>query len=232
MTAPAHVLLVDDDLQLQLLLGERLRRAGFEVSAATTAREALAVLDRRWVDLVILDLMLPSMGGEELAERIKARADIPIVIVSAIGGAESKVGLIDSFAEDYVTKPFHFEELVARINRILRRVQFRVPEQPLRLGPDLTLNLRRRRAVVGDQEVRLSKIETRLLGTLTARLGEAVSTDDLLSQVWDQVENADPAYVWVTIRRLRQKIEADPETPRYLVTDRMGGYRLVLVGQG
>jgi two-component system KDP operon response regulator KdpE len=226
MRRPIHVLLVDDDVRLVGLLADRLRRDGFEVTVAFSGREAIAALEARWPDLVLLDLMLPDMAGEDVAGEVKRRADLPIVVLSAVDEPEAKVELIARYSEDYVTKPFHYPELAARINRIVRRLYDRIPAQELVLGPDLTLILRKRTAVVAGRPVRLSPTELRVLETLTGSLGETVSTDILINRVWGRSDRADPAYAWVTIRRLRQKIEIDPDHPRYLRTDPRGGYRL------
>ena len=222
-----RLLLVDDDIQLLAYLGDRLQRDGYDVTTAKSGGEALAALDASWPDLGILDLMSPRMSGEELAAQIKKRADIPIIVLSAISAAESKVDLISRYAEDYLTKPFNHEELVARIRRVLGRLNERIPSQELVLGPDLTLVLRRREAMVGGSIVGLSPTETRFLATLAANVGEPVTTERLLARVWSDADGADPAYVWVTVRRLRRKIEQDPDRPRYLVTEKGGGYRLV-----
>ena len=225
-----RLLLVDDDVQLLAYLGDRLQRDGYDVTTAKSGGEALVALDAAWPDLVILDLMMPRMSGEELAAQIKRRADIPIIVLSAIAAAESKVDLISRYAEDYLTKPFHHEELVARIRRVLGRLNERIPSQELVLGPDLTLVLRRREAIVDGGVVGLSPTETRFLATLAANVGESVTTERLLARVWSDADGADPAYVWVTVRRLRRKIERDPDRPRYLVTEKGGGYRLVGAG--
>lgn len=222
-----HVLLVDDDPNLVMFLGDRLRRDGHQVSTALNSADALAHLDQQWPDIVILDLMLPTLGGEELARQIKQRADIPVIVLSAVSASESKVDLISRYAEDYVTKPFSYAELEARMQRILRRVGARLPTAELVLGPDLTLILQRRRAVVAGHALSLSPIESRFLGQLAGRLGETVTTDELLANVWSGADGADPAYVWVTVRRLRRKIEVDPDRPVHLLTDPDGGYRIV-----
>jgi DNA-binding response OmpR family regulator len=226
MTDRYRLLLVDDDEQLLQHLGDRLRRDGYEVTTARSGAEAIERLDASWPDLVILDLVMPRMSGDETAARIKKRADIPIVVLSAITAPETKVDVLTRFAEDYLTKPFHYPELAARIHRVLRRLDERIPSQELVLGPDLTLVLRRREAMVGGRTVSLSPTETRFMATLAANLGRAVSTEQLLSRVWDGTDGADPAYVWVTVRRLRRKIEQDPDEPRHLLTERSGGYRL------
>jgi two-component system KDP operon response regulator KdpE len=140
--------------------------------------------------------------------------------------ADSKADLIAHFAEDYVTKPYDYAELVARIRRVLRRLQDQIPVEELALG-DLTLIPRKREAIVRGERVSLSPTESRFLATLAAGMPKAVSTDQLLRKVWADSDAADPAYVWVTVRRLRQKLELDPDDPRHLLTDPAGGYRLV-----
>ena len=129
-----HLLLVDADVRLLADLGDRLQRDGFEVATARSGRDALAALDAVWPDLVILDLKLRGMSGEHLAARIKRRADIPIIVLSAILDVQTKVDLISRFAEDYVTKPFDGDELVARIRRVLTRLSERIPYQELDWG--------------------------------------------------------------------------------------------------
>jgi DNA-binding response OmpR family regulator len=180
-----------------------------------------------WPDLLIIDMMMPNMDGLSLARQIKARADLPIIVLSAIDAADSKADLLDEFAEDYVTKPYHYAELRARISRVMRRLGDKVPRQGLVLGPDLTLELHRRQAIVADRTVRLTPTESRLLYALAANLGRTVASETLLSRGWAETEDADPSYVWVTMRRLRQKIELDPNNPRHLLTIRGTGYRLV-----
>jgi DNA-binding response OmpR family regulator len=223
---PRHLLLVDDDVRSLTELAERLRHDGFDVTTAGSGRSALSAFNERWPQLVVLELQLPDLQGEELAARIKARADIPIVVLSAVTAVQVRTAAIQQFAEDYVTKPYDYAELLARIQRVLRRVSHRIPGQELELGPDLKLILARRRARVGSRSVALSPIETRVLGILAAQRGKAVSTAELLARVWTHADGADPSYVWVTIRRLRQKLEPEPERPRYLVSEPGGGYSL------
>jgi DNA-binding response OmpR family regulator len=225
LVSEARLLLVDDDVAQLNALAERLTGDGFEVTAANSARQALACLDASWPDLVILDLLMPRTDGETLAGRIKSRADLPIIVLSAIAEADSKADLIARYAEDYVTKPYDYAELLARIRRVLRRLKDQIPVEELTLS-DLTLVPRRREAIARGRRVALSPIESRFLSTLAAAMPAAVTTEQLLHKVWADSDAADPAYVWVTVRRLRQKLEADPEQPVHLLTDRAGGYRL------
>jgi DNA-binding response OmpR family regulator len=222
-----RILLVDDDPHLLVVLSEQLRDDGYDVATARDGQEALRRLEAGWPDLILLDLMMPRVDGLALARQIKAEADLPIIVLSAIDTADSKARLLDEVAEDYVAKPYHYPELRARVQRVLRRLGDRIPRQSLVLGPDLTLDLHRRAATVRGREVRLTPTESRLLHALAANLGEVVSTETLVARGWADTEEADASYVWVSIRRLRQKVEVDPDRPVHLLTVRGIGYRLV-----
>jgi DNA-binding response OmpR family regulator len=222
-----RVLLIDDDVRLLAQLTERLERDGFEVQPARSGQEALARFRSFAPDIVVLDLMMPGMDGEETAERLLRQEDVPIIVLSAVTAGESKVKFIERYAEDYVTKPFDYTELRARIKRVAHRLGERVRERELRLGPEVTLILKRREAWVFGRRVSLSPIEVRLLGALSQQLGRVVRTEQLVARGWSEVDGADESFVWVSVRRLRRKIEPDPDHPRYLVTERGVGYRLV-----
>ena len=224
---PRRILLVDDDATLLVVLSEQLRDDGYEVATARDGVEAARRLEAGWPDLILLDLTMPRVDGLALARQIKAEADLPIIVLSAIDTADSKARLLDEVAEDYVSKPYHYPELRARIQRVLRRLGDRIPHRSLVLGPNLTLDLHRRAATVAGREVQLTPTESRLLQPLAANMGEIVATETLLSRGWADTEGADPSYVWVSMRRLRQKIEVDPNRPVHLVTVRGVGYRLV-----
>jgi two-component system KDP operon response regulator KdpE len=226
VTSP-RILIVDDDPNLLVILAEQLRADGYDVVTARDGEEALRRLNQSWPDLLIIDMLMPRMDGVTLAREIKARADLPIIVLSAIDTADSKADLLEEVAEDYVTKPYHYPELRARIARVMRRVGDKVPRRELVLGPDLSIDLRRRTATVRDAPVQLTPTESRLLYALAANLGNTVSTETLLDRGWGDTDDADPSYVWVTMRRLRQKIEPDPDHPVHLVTMRGVGYRLV-----
>jgi two-component system response regulator RegX3 len=223
----ARLLLVDDDPAHLNALADRLGGDGFQVTRAGSGAQALERLDAAWPDLVILDLMMPGMDGQTLARRIKSKADIPILVLSAVAAADSKANLIATYAEDYVTKPYDYAELVARIRRVLRRLQDQIPVEELVLG-DVTLVPRKREAIVRGQRISLSPTECRFLATLASSMPRAVSTEQLLRKVWADSDAAEPAYVWVTVRRLRQKLELDADEPHHLITDTEGGYRLEL----
>jgi DNA-binding response OmpR family regulator len=225
--AAPRILIVDDDPNLLVLLADQLRNDGFEIQTARDGEEALRRLDGGWPDLLIVDMMMSRMDGLTLAREVKARADLPIIVLSAIDTADSKADLLEEVAEDYVTKPYHYPELRARIARVMRRLGDKVPRRELVLGPELTLDLRRKSATVRGESVQLTPTESRLLYALAANLGNTVSTETLLDRGWGDTDDADPSYVWVTMRRLRQKIEPEPDRPVHLVTARGVGYRLV-----
>ena len=210
-----------------MVLAEQLRADGYDVVTARDGDEALRRLRQSWPDLLVIDMLMPRMDGLTLAREVKNLADLPIIVLSAIDAADSKADLLDEVAEDYVTKPYHYPELRARITRVLRRLGDKVPRQSLVLGPDLVLDLHKREATVGGKPVQLTPTESRLLYALAANLGQTVTTETLLSRGWADTDDADPSYVWVTMRRLRQKVEVDPNKPQHLITMRGIGYRLV-----
>lgn len=222
-----RILIVDDDPNLRSILAVQLRADGYEVQEAADGAEALERLAESWPDLLVVDMLMPGMDGYALARSVKARADLPIIVLSAIDAADSKAELLDEVAEDYVTKPYHYPELRARIARVLRRIGDLVPRRRIDLGPSLSLELHRRRAVVAGIEVALTPTEARLLYALAASVGQAVTTETLLARGWTETDDADPSYVHVTMSRLRKKVEADPNRPVHLQTVRGIGYRLV-----
>lgn len=233
MYSPARpaVLLVDDDATLLGVLARRLTREGFDVRTAPSGAGALAALERGWPALLIVDLMMPGMDGFELCRRIKRTADLPIIMLSAVDTSESKVRALEDYAEDYITKPFDPDELVARVQRVMRRTSGGRSSLSLQDG-DLKLNLAARQAVTLTGTHALTPIETRLLGVLAAALDRTVATETILDRVWSDADGADPSYVWVTVRRLRRKLEVDPDHPRFVLTDRGLGYRLASSASG
>jgi two-component system, OmpR family, KDP operon response regulator KdpE len=225
-----RILIVDDDPNLLVILAEQLRADGYDVVTARDGDEALRRLRQSWPDLLVIDMLMPRMDGLTLAREIKNQADLPIIVLSAIDVADSKADLLEEVAEDYVTKPYHYPELRARITRVLRRLGDKVPRQSLVIGPDLVLDLHKREATVGGKPVQLTPTESRLLYALAANLGQTVTTETLLLRGWADTDDADPSYVWVTMRRLRQKVEVDPNKPQHLITMRGVGYRLIPTG--
>jgi DNA-binding response OmpR family regulator len=220
------LLLVDDDPTLLSVLARRMAREGYEVLTAPSGAQALTQLEQRWPSLLIVDLMMPGMDGFELCRRVKRIADLPIIVLSAVDASEAKVRALEDYAEDYITKPFDPDELVARVQRVLRR-SATGHSQVVLDGGDLQIDLTGRRVTRPGGTFPLTPTEVRLLHVMIAQMDRTVPTDTILNRVWAESEGADPSYVWVTIRRLRRKVEVDPDRPRFLVTERGVGYRLV-----
>ena len=219
------LLLVDDDPTLLSVLARRLTREGFDVRTAGSGQAALAALERSWPALVVVDVMMPGMDGFELCRRIKRIADLPIIVLSALDAGEAKVLALQEYAEDYIVKPFNPDELVARVQRILRRSATGRGEINLD-GGELEIDLVHRRVTNRTGTQALTPTEVRVLQVLIGALDRTVPTETLLERVWSEADGADPSYVWVTVRRLRRKVEVDPDHPRYLLTERGIGYRL------
>jgi DNA-binding response OmpR family regulator len=219
------ILLVDDDPTLLRVLARRLTREGFEVQTAPSGAAALRQLEQGWPTLLIVDLMMPRMDGFELCQRVKRIADLPIIVLSAVDASEAKVSALELYAEDYITKPFDPDELVARVDRVLRRVTVG-PRLVAFEGGEVEVDLALRRITTPAGTSPLTRTEARFLQVLVGSLDRTVPTETLLDRVWSESEGADPSYVWVTVRRLRRKLERDPDSPRYLLTERGVGYRL------
>jgi len=220
------VLLVDDDPTLLSVLARRMAREGFDVRTAPSGPAALKALERSWPALLVVDLMMPSMDGFELCRRVKRIADLPIIVLSAVDAGEAKVRALEEYAEDYVTKPFNPDELVARVQRVLRRLPVARGLAVFDEG-ELEIDLVQRQVRTAAATQSLTPTEVRVLQILIGSIDRTVPTETLLERVWSEADGADPSYVWVTMRRLRRKVELDPDSPRYLLTERGVGYRLV-----
>lgn len=222
------LLVVDDDPILSQTLKVNLQADGYEVLVASTGREALAILEERLPDLAIVDLMLPDMHGFELCRRMKKSMDLPVIMLTAVDVEDSRVQGLELYAEDYVVKPFSYRELAARVGRILKRTSDLLPEdRVLQLGAELTINFSKRAALLAGEEIRLTPIECRLLIALARRRNRVVSPLVLMDEAWPDGEG-DEARLWVSIKRLRAKLEENPNRPRHIVTERGLGYRLVI----
>ncbi len=220
------VLVIDDDPTIVHSLQLNLEADGFDVLTATTGAEANGWLQRKLPDLIIVDLLLPDIHGFELCKKIKSYLDVPIIMLTAVGTEDSMVSGIDLYAEDYIVKPFSYRELLARINRVLKRTQNVVPrEEILVVDENLHVNFARHSVQLGSKEVRLTPTESRLLAILARNTNRVVSRDTLMDQVWPDGEG-DLNRLWVSIERLRAKIEANPKKPQRIVTERGVGYKL------
>jgi DNA-binding response OmpR family regulator len=228
------VLVVDDDPHVRRLVEVLFHRAGFDVITAGDGIQAMNALRHGLPDLAVIDRAMPVMDGFELAKALKSRADIPIIMLTASSEKDVVVSAISSFAEDYVVKPFDNRELIARAKRVLRRFG-ELPVQrgkELVLGPDVRLDFAGRSATVQGRRTPLTATEARLLSVLARNGNRVVPSPALLQRIWDPAEEIDVETLRVHIRRIREKIEPDPQRPRYLVTERGTGYKLVVQAPG
>jgi two-component system, OmpR family, KDP operon response regulator KdpE len=226
MSAPSpKVLVIDDEPPIRKLLRMGLSAHGYEILEAPNGRISLELLEQKKPDLVILDLGLPDMQGLELLRMIRARnEDVPIVVLSSRGDEAGKVQALDLGADDYVTKPFGMDELLARMRAALRHQLQTHGERPIFRVGDLSVDLVRRIVKNGDKEVKLSPKEYELLRVLVQHAGKVLTHKFLLGELWDDLTDAQ--YLRVYVRQLRQKIEADPERPQYILTETGIGYRM------
>jgi two-component system, OmpR family, KDP operon response regulator KdpE len=222
--APLKILVVDDEPPIRKLLRLGLRTQGYEVLEAPTGKASLELLAEK-PDLIILDLGLPDIHGLELLRMIRARTEnVPIVVLSSRGDEVGKVQALDLGADDYITKPFGTEELLARIPAALRHQLQVHGERPIFHAGDLSVDLVRRIVKVAGKEVKLSPKEYDLLRVLVQHAGKVLTHKFLLGELWDDLTDAQ--YLRVYVRQVRQKIEADPERPHFVLTETGIGYRL------
>lgn len=224
MSAVLKVLVIDDEPPIRKLLRMGLGSQGYEVLEASNGKIALELLAED-PDLVVLDLGLPDIDGLDLLRTMRARNErVPIVVLSSRGDESSKVQALDLGADDYVTKPFGMEELLARMRAAVRHQLQVQGERPIFKLGDLSVDLVRRIVKVRAEEVKLSPKEYDLLRILVQHAGKVLTHRFLLSELWDPLTDAQ--YLRVYVRQLRQKIEADPEQPKYILTETGIGYRL------
>lgn len=223
-TVPLKVLIIDDEPPIRKLLRMGLSTQGYQTIEASNGKIALEMLSHE-PGLVILDLGLPDIQGHELLRLIRARNEsVPIVVLSSRGDEAGKVQALDLGADDFVTKPFGMDELLARIRAALRhQLQIHGERQVFRVG-DLSVDLVRRIVKVGDKDVKLSPKEYDLLRLLVQHAGKVLTHKFLLNELWNDLTDAQ--YLRVYVRQLRQKIESDSERPQYVLTETGVGYRL------
>lgn len=226
MNVPARILLVDDELSIQRALAPLLRSRGFDVIVVGTGHDALAAAGIEPPDLIVLDLGLPDMDGIDVCRQIRARWDMPIVVLSARGAERDKVTALDEGADDYVTKPFGSEEFLARVRAALRRKSAgEQPEAGQWQRGDLTIDFDRRRVVRGDVEIRLTPKEFDLLALMARHPGRVLTNRMILKTIWGPNAVAQPEHILVLMGQLRKKLEREPARPRYLLTEPWVGYR-------
>jgi two-component system, OmpR family, KDP operon response regulator KdpE len=219
------ILVVDDEPQILRALHTNLRAAGYEVVTAAAGEEALAQLATRAPDAVILDLVLPDLSGTDVCRELRGWSDVPVIVLSAVGDEAAKIAALDAGADDYVTKPFSIDELLARLRAALRRTG--QPLEPVVAVGDLRVDLEKRAVTVRGEPVQLTPHEYALLSLLARNAGKLLTHRVILKEVWGAGYGRESHYLHVYVSQLRRKIEADPSRPRYLLTEPGAGYRLV-----
>jgi DNA-binding response OmpR family regulator len=223
----ARILLVDDEQSIQTLLSYPLRKDGYHVTSALDGAEALRRFEEGRFDLVILDLMLPQMGGVEVCRQLRSRSQVPIIMLTAKGSETDKVAGLEVGADDYITKPFSMREFRSRVKAALRRSRMggeTSGDGAIECG-DLTIDFDRRLVTLDSEEIRVTYVEFEILGALARSPGRVLTREILLEHVWGDSDYRDPRTVDVHIRHLREKLERDPKEPEYLFTVRGVGYR-------
>ena len=225
------ILFVDDEPQIRRVMRMALSKTGYEVIDARSGEEALSNLRSELPHLVLLDLNLPDLSGFETCRMMRANSDVPIIILSVRNSEKDKIQALDAGADDYVTKPFSIDELLARIRAAMRRMPISPDAGPRSLvHGDLMIDFESRRIVVRNAEVHLTPKEFDLLRYLVAHAGQPVRHRRLLQAVWGPDYGHEIEYLRVFINQLRKKIEADISNPRYIITEPWIGYRFALTG--
>jgi two-component system KDP operon response regulator KdpE len=228
MSQEATIVLIEDESEIVRFLKTTLPSHGFRIHEAKTGEQGMVEVKTRNPDLILLDLGLPDMDGTEVIRQVRAWASTPIIVLSARDQEPQKVAALDLGADDYVTKPFGINELLARIRTALRhaaRPEGPAPDSCFTFG-NVRVDLGRRLVFVDDKEIRLTAIEYKLLSTLVRHAGKVVTHRQLLKEVWGPLHVDEGHYLRVYMRQLRNKLEASPASPKYLVTELGVGYRL------
>jgi two-component system, OmpR family, KDP operon response regulator KdpE len=227
MSKPTNVvLLIEDEPKIRRFLRAGFELQGFSVIGAENAADGLKAATFNAPDLIILDLALPDLHGAEVLERIRSWSNVPVIILSVVSGEDEKVRLLQSGADDYVVKPFGMAELLARSEAALRRYFKSATENPVVTAGPLSIDLVGRTVSLNKSQIRLTRKEYRLLHILATHVGLVVTHDQLLKDIWSGNQRDNIQYLRILVRKLRQKIETDPNRPRLLVTESGVGYRL------
>jgi two-component system KDP operon response regulator KdpE len=224
-TTAARVLVVDDEPQIVRGLKIVLRGAGYAVEAAETKEQALALLASRPPDAMVLDLVLPDGRGVEVCEEVRRWSRLPIVVLSAVGDEREKVRALDAGADDYITKPFGTDELLARLRAVLRRSAQESGSPVVEVGA-LRIDLADRRVTRDGEQIHLTPIEFDLVRVLASHRGRLVTHRQLLREVWGPEYGEETHYLRVHVAHIRAKLELDPSRPEYVITEPGVGYRL------
>jgi two-component system KDP operon response regulator KdpE len=223
--APPRVVVVEDEPRIRRFVGDALRKAGSVPVEAATAREGLDAAAGAGVQLVILDLGLPDMDGVAFIRELRRWSALPVLVLSARADERDKIEALDAGADDYLTKPFGVGELLARVRVLLRRHGPEVATAPIHRFGDVEVDLARHVARRGDADLHLTRVEFRLLAVLLANAGKVMTHRALMREVWGPGHAGQEHYLRVYVRRLRQKLEADPTRPDHLLTETGVGYR-------
>ena len=227
MSKPSNVvLLIEDEPKIRRFLRAGFEIHGFSVLEAENAAEGLKAATFGAPDLIILDLALPDLHGAEVLERLRSWSNVPVIILSAVSDEDDKVRLLQAGADDYVVKPFGMAELLARSEAALRRYFKTATENPVVVAGPLSVDLVNRTVVLNNNPIRLTRKEYRLLHILAMHVGLVVTHDHLLKEIWTGNQRDNIQYLRILVRKLRQKIETDPNHPRLLMTESGVGYRL------
>lgn len=221
----ARILIVDDEPTILATMAPLLRARGYTVATATSGYGALDAVARTSPDLVILDLGLPDLDGVDVCRRLREGRNLPIVVLSARDAERDKVAALDAGADDYVTKPFGSEELLARIRAALRRSETSPAGAGILVRGDLTIDIDRRRVTRREEEIRLTPRELELLLFLAQRPGRVLTHRTILTAIWGAQAIDQPEHLRVLVNALRRKIEEDPARPHYVLTEPWVGYR-------
>lgn len=220
-----EILIVDDEPQILRVMRAGLPPRGFTVRTASSGEEALEMIEKRMPDLIVLDLVMPGLTGLEVCRQIRNSSQVPIIVLSAKGSERDKVVALEYGADDYLTKPFGMNELIARIRAVLRRT-FPAEETPVLETPDITVDTGSRTVTVRGSEVRLTPKEYEVLKFLVANAGKVVEHRALLKAVWGWQSAEQTEYLRVIVNQLRRKIEKDPDHPQLILTVPWVGYKL------
>jgi two-component system KDP operon response regulator KdpE len=219
-----RVLVVDDEPQIRRALGVNLRARGYDIDLAATGEEGLAMAASHHPDVVLLDLGLPGIDGLDVIRGLRGWTSVPIIVLTVRESERDKVTALDIGADDYVTKPFGMDELLARLRAAVRRRQ-PPPEEATVSTPDFTVDLTDKRVLAGEEEVHLTPTEWAILEVLVRHPGRLITQRQLLQQVWGPAYERETNYLRVYLAQLRHKLEPDPSRPKYLITEPGMGYR-------
>ncbi len=219
-----QILIVEDDDDTAEVVQTLLRDVGYEAFAVDTGQEALALISTNPPDLVLLDINLPDINGVEILRLVRTHSFLPVIVISGFGKEQDRVIALEAGADDYLSKPFSPEELIARVRALIRRVEWTPKPESKLVVRRLELDLPRRQAMIRGKRLHLTPIEYGILVTLMRRAGKVITHDDLLRAVWGDHYRGDYSVLRVNISRLRQKLEENPRRPTYIVTVPGQGY--------